>query len=73
MRTPQAEFIDTIIDPIPIVGPLLADLFYTWSGVVDAMNLRQLAPPPLAPPLPPGDNVVLLAAKPDAAAIRKAA
>jgi hypothetical protein len=71
MRTPQAEFIDTIIDPIPVVGPLLADLFYTWSGVVDAMNLRHLAPP--EPPLPPGDNVVLLAAKPDSAAIRKAA
>jgi hypothetical protein len=72
MRTQQAEFIDTIIDPIPIVGPLIADLFYTWSGVVDAMNLRHLGPP--TPPLPPGDNVVLLAAKPDAAAaIRRAA
>jgi hypothetical protein len=71
MRTPQAEFIDTIIEPIPVVGSLLADLFYTWSGVADAMNLRQLAPP--APTLPPGDTVVMLAAKPHAAALRKAA
>jgi len=71
MRTTQTQFIDTIIDPIPFVGPLIADLFYTWSGLVDAMNLRQLAPP--AAPLPPGDNVVLLAAKPNTAEIRKAA
>jgi hypothetical protein len=71
MRTPQAEFIDTIIDPIPIVGPLLADLFYTWSGVADAMNLRRLAP--ATPPQPPADNVVALAVKPNAGAIRKAA
>lgn len=71
MRTTQTEFIDTIIDPIPIVGPLIADLFYTWSGLVDAMNLRRLADP--APPLPPSDNVVVLAAKPDSAEVRKAA
>jgi len=71
MRTTQTEFIDTIIDPIPIVGPLIADLFYTWSGLVDAMNLRRLADP--APPLPPGDNVVVLATKPESTEIRKAA
>ncbi len=39
----NSEFIDTIIDPIPVFGPLLADLFYTWSGLADAMNLRRLA------------------------------
>jgi len=71
MRTTQTAFIDTIIDPIPIIGPLIADLFYTWSGLVDAMNLRRLAD--VAPPLPPGDNVVVLAATPEAAEIRKAA
>ena len=43
MRTNEQRFIDTIIDPIPMFGPLLADLFYTWSGLADAMNLRGLA------------------------------
>jgi hypothetical protein len=43
MRTNQFEFIDAIIDPIPVFGPILADLFYTWTGLSDAMNLRQLA------------------------------
>ncbi len=71
MRTTEQRFIDTIIDPIPVFGPLLADLFYTWSGLADAMNLRRLADG--IAPLPPGDNVVRMAAKPDAVSIRKAA
>jgi hypothetical protein len=71
MRTTEQRFIDTIIDPIPVFGPLLADLFYTWSGLADAMNLRRL--PDGIAPLPPGDNVVRLAAKPDAVTVRKAA
>lgn len=71
MRTSQQQFIDTIIDPIPVFGPLLADIFYTWSGLADAMNLRTLADG--MAPLPPGDIVVRLAAKPDAVTIRKAA
>jgi len=71
MRTTEQRFIDTIIDPIPVFGPLLADLFYTWSGLADAMNLRRLAAG--IAPLPPGDNVVRMAAKPDAVSIRKAA
>lgn len=71
MRTTEQRFIDTIIDPIPVFGPLLADLFYTWSGLADAMNLRRLADG--VAPLPPGDNVVQLAAKADAITVRKAA
>ncbi len=71
MRTTEQRIIDTIIDPIPVFGPLLADLFYTWSGLADAMNLRRL--PDAIAPLPPGDNVVRLAAKPDAVTVRKAA
>lgn len=71
MRTTQNEFIDTLIDPIPIVGQLIGDLFYTWSGLVDAMNLRKLAAPP--PTLPPADNVVVLAPSAQPAEIRKAA
>jgi hypothetical protein len=72
MRKNQTQFIDTIIDPIPFFGPVLADLFYTWSGLADAMNLRRLADG--IAPLPPGDNVVRLASKPDdAVAVRKAA
>jgi hypothetical protein len=27
MRTTEQRFIDTIIDPIPVFGPLLADIF----------------------------------------------
>lgn len=71
MRTTEQRIIDTIIDPIPVFGPLLADLFYTWSGLADAMNLRRL--PDAIAPLPPGDNVVRLSAKPDAITVRKAA
>jgi hypothetical protein len=71
MRTTEQRFIDTIIDPIPVFGPLLADLFYTWSGLADAMNLRRLAD--AVAPLPPGDNVVQLTAKSDAVTVRKAA
>jgi hypothetical protein len=71
MRTTEQRLIDTIIDPIPVFGPLLADLFYTWSGLADAMNLRRLADG--IAPLPPGDNVVRMAAKPDAVTVRKAA
>ncbi len=71
MRNAQQQFIDAVIDPIPFFGPVLADLFYTFSGLADAMNLRGLAPD--IAPLPPGDNVVQLAAQPDATAVRKAA
>jgi hypothetical protein len=71
MRTPQQQFIDAVIDPIPVFGPMLADLFYTFSSFADAMNLRGLTQD--VAPLPPGDNVVQLAAKPDAVAVRKAA
>lgn len=71
MQNNQFEFIDTIIDPIPFFGPMLADLFYTWSSLADAMNLRGLGE--IAAPPPPGDNVVRLTAKPDAITVRKAA
>ena len=71
MRNSQLQFIDTVIDPIPFFGPVLADLFYTWSGLADAMNLRRLADD--VAPLPPGNNVVRLAPKPDAVMVRKAA
>jgi len=71
MRTKQFEIIDAMIDPIPVVGPLLADLFYTWAGLADAMNLRHLADPITT--LPPGDNVVQLGNKPATAEVRKAA
>jgi hypothetical protein len=71
MRTKQFEFIDTIIDPIPMVGPILADMLYTWAGLTDAMNLRHLAD--AVAPLPPGDNVVQLNARPADIEVRKAA
>lgn len=71
MRTNQFQFIDAVIDPIPVFGPMLADMFYVWAGVADAMNLRRLADP--VPDLPPGDNVVELSNKPLAEEVRKAA
>ena len=71
MQQLQREFIDTIIDPIPFFGPVLADLFYTFSGLADAMNLRRLAD--VGTPLPPGHNVVQLTPKPDAVTVLKAA
>ena len=72
MRTNQFEFIDTLIDPIPVFGPILADLLYTWAGLTDAMNMRRLAEP--MAPLPPGDNIVQLATKsPAVMEVRKAA
>jgi hypothetical protein len=71
MRKNQFELIDALIDPIPVVGPILADLFYTWAGLTDAMNLRRLAEP--MTPLPPGDNVVQLATKSAVMDVRKAA
>jgi hypothetical protein len=71
MRTNQFELVDALIEPIPVFGPILADLFYTWTGLTDAMNLRRLAEP--IAPLPPGDNVVQLAVQPAVMDVRKAA
>jgi hypothetical protein len=71
MQTRQFGFIDTIIDPIPFFGPVLADLFHTWSGVADAMNLRNLVE--IEPLTPPGDNVVVLETPQPVEAVRKAA
>jgi hypothetical protein len=71
MRTSQSQFIDTLIDPIPVFGPVLADLFYIWSGLSDAMNLRRRTDD--VAPLPPGDNVVQFVATPESVTIRKAA
>jgi hypothetical protein len=71
MRTNEFQFIDAVIDPIPVFGPVLADLFYTWAGLADAMNLRRLSDP--VSTLPPGDNVVRLANQPADLDVRKAA
>ena len=71
MRTNQFQFVDAVIDPIPVFGPVLADLFYTWAGLADAMNLRHLSDP--LSTLPPGDNVVRLAEEPAKLDVRKAA
>jgi hypothetical protein len=71
MQTRQLGFIDTIIDPIPFFGPVLADLLHTWSGVAEAMNLRNLVE--IEQPAPPGDNVVVLETPQPVEAIRKAA
>ena len=71
MRTSNNHFIDALIDPIPVFGPVLADLFYIWSGLTDAMNLRRQNDD--IAPLPPGDNVVRLPSMPVAPTIRKAA
>jgi hypothetical protein len=55
MRTAQFELIDALIDPIPVFGPALADLFYTWASFSDAMNLRRANDG--TPSLPPTEKV----------------
>ncbi len=71
MHTLQRAFIDRMIEPIPFVGPLMADVFHTVAGLAEAMNLRTLAD--TAPPAPPADNVVALERTNPAEQIRIAA
>jgi hypothetical protein len=71
MRTSQFELIDTLIEPIPVFGTALADLFYTWASFSDALNLRRLND--TAPILPPGEKVVSLPQTVEAVETRKAA
>jgi hypothetical protein len=39
MKTDPFNWIDTLIEPIPVIGRLWADALYTVLGVADAMNL----------------------------------
>jgi hypothetical protein len=71
MRNEQLQFIDLVIEPIPVFGSVLADLFYTWSSFADAMNLRHLAGLTTTPP--PGANVIHLTPRASVLEIRKAA
>ena len=71
MRSSQFELVDSLIDPIPVFGPLLADLFYTWASFADAMNLQRLSE--AVPTLPPTENVVRLPVSAAAAQVQKAA
>ena len=58
MKSNPFEFIDTVIDPIPFVGRMWADAFYTVLGLSDAFNLRHLRNG--VGPLPNAENVVEL-------------
>ncbi len=71
MRQAQFELIDSLIDPIPVVGPVLADLFYTWASFSDALNLRRLGDG--APSLPPTEKVAQRSAVETTVELRKAA
>jgi len=72
MKSNPFEFIDTVIDPIPFVGRMWADAFYTVLGLSDAFNLRHLRNG--VGPVPSAENVVELAAeKRPAFALAKAA
>lgn len=65
------EFIDTVIDPIPVVGQLWADVLYTVLGLSDAFNLRHLNDEHA--PVPSAQNVVEMASKPTPAPLKAAA
>jgi hypothetical protein len=65
------EFIDTVINPIPVVGPLWADALYTVLGLSDAFNLRHFNDP--YAPVPDAKNILEFTAKPGAEPLSRAA
>ncbi len=71
IRNNPFEFIDAVIDPIPVVGPLWADVLYTVLGLSDAFNLRHLNDEQA--PVPTARNVIEMASKPDRAPLKAAA
>jgi len=71
MKNSPFDFIDTVIDPIPVVGRLWADALYTVMGLSDAFNMRHFNDAHW--PVPAQRNVVELAPKPAPAHLQKAA
>ena len=43
MRPSEPQLIEDFIDRIPVVGRLWTDALYTWIGVANALNLRELS------------------------------
>lgn len=70
-RNNPFDFIDTVINPIPVVGQIWADAMYTVLGLSDAFNMRKFGIE--HPPLPAVSNIVEFTAKPEAAPLPKAA
>ena len=58
MRTSEPQLIEDFIDRIPVVGRLWTDALYTWIGVTNALNLRELSEDRLQ--LPDSANIVNL-------------
>ena len=71
MKNSPFDFIDTVIDPIPVVGRLWADALYTVMGLSDAFNMRHFNDPNW--PVPATRNVLELAPKALPADLPKAA
>ena len=58
MRPSEPQLIEDFIDRIPVVGRLWTDALYTWIGVTNALNLRELSEDRLQ--LPDSANIVNL-------------
>jgi hypothetical protein len=58
MRPSEPQLIEDFIDRIPLVGRLWTDALYTWIGVANALNLRELREDRLQ--LPDSANIVNL-------------
>jgi hypothetical protein len=71
MKPNPFELIDSVIDPIPVVGPFWADVLYTVIGLADALNLRHFNGE--YAPVPTAENIVRLHAAKEPVALREAA
>jgi len=71
MKNSPFDFIDTVIDPIPVVGRLWADALYTVLGLSDAFNMRHFNDSQW--PLPTDRKVVEFAPRVAPADLQKAA
>jgi hypothetical protein len=71
MKPNPFAFIDNVIDPIPVVGPIWADVLYTFIGLADALNLQHFDAE--YAPVPTAENIVELHAAKELAPLRKAA
>jgi hypothetical protein len=71
MKPNPFALIDSVIEPIPVVGRFWADVLYTFIGLADALNLQQLNGE--YAPVPSAENIVELHVAREPAALRRAA
>ena len=65
MRNTESELLVNFIERVPVVGQLWADALYTWIGVANALNMREMRDERLE--LPGGPNVIDLPPAPSIA------